>query len=167
MGRPIPSARVGLVLLAVVVVVLVLLAVAVSLSSQSGLRTGFSWKPAVTLTVSSKSASGVDILVAGIQPTAAPTNFKVNVANSSSITYGTAVPMPTSPSGRAYVTVGAGASSTTFSVQWQNPYGSGNVTQGDHFLVTETSGAYASGTMFSFLLIWSDGSTLNTISWLV
>ena len=119
-------------------------------------------KPAVTLTIS-KTSTGADILVAGIQPSAAPSNFKLNIENVTSTTFGNAVNAPTANAGvSSTITVG----STAFTVTWQNPGGSGTVSQGDHFVVTHTTGLYGSGT-FSFLLIWSDGSTLPSINWQV
>ncbi len=120
-------------------------------------------KPAVTLTIS-KTSTGADILVAGIQPTAAPSNFKVNLENVGTTTFGTAVNMPTLTNTNVTVTVAG----TSFYVTWQNPGGSGQVSQGDHFIVKWTgTGTYATSTTYSFLLIWSDGSTLTSINWQV
>ena len=128
-------------------------------------------KPAVTLTIT-KTATGADILVAGIQPTAAPSNFKVNIENVTSTAFGTAQNAPTVAAGTASCTTTSTSCSavsvggTGFAVVWQNPGGSGTVSQGDHFVIAHTSGLYGSGT-FSFLLIWSDGSTLTSINWQV
>ncbi len=119
-------------------------------------------KPAVTLTVS-KTSTGADILVAGIQPTAAPSNFKVNIENVTTTVFGTAAAMPTSSGGSATVNLAGGS----FSITWQNPGGSGTVSQGDHFVISHVTGSYTSGTTYSFLLIWSDGSTLTSINWQV
>ncbi len=123
-------------------------------------------KPVVTLTATTTS-SGADILVAGIQPTAAPSNFKVNIEDVSPMTFGTAMPMPTSPGGVVAVTVSTGGASTLFDVYWQNPGGSGQVSQGDHFAIIWISGPYVAGTIYAFLLIWSDGSTLTSVNWQV
>ncbi len=118
-------------------------------------------KPAVTLTVS-KTASGADVLVAGIQPTANPSNFKVNIENVGNTTFGTAVNAPlTNNAASNPITVGT----NTLTVTWQNPGGSGTVSQGDHFIVKFTNGMPTTGLTFSFLLIWSDGSTLTSINW--
>jgi flagellin-like protein len=121
-------------------------------------------KPTVSLTLATKvsgTSSGADVLVAGITPTAAPSNFKVNVENVSSSTFGTAVAAPTTTGGSA--TVSAGGQS--FTIVWQNPGGSGQISQGDHFVVTSTSIKNGSGIRYAFLLIWSDGSTLTTFNW--
>ena len=119
-------------------------------------------KPTVSLTQSNKLTNGMDILVAGITPTAQQSNFKVNIQNVSAGTYGAAVAAPTTAGG-AGVTVTIGAQ--TFTVVWQNPGGSGQVSQGDHYVVTSTAIKAGSGIRYSFLLIWNDGSTLTTSTW--
>ncbi len=123
-------------------------------------------KPTVSLTYS-RIPQGVDVLVGGISPPAATSNFKVNVENVGTTTFGTAVLMPTTTGGN--ITVSLGAGNTAFYVVWQNPGGSGQVSQGDHFVLHWTgAGSYTTGTTFSFLLIWaSDGATLQTINWQV
>ncbi len=120
-------------------------------------------KPAVTLTIS-KTSTGADVLVAGIQPTAAPSNFKVNLEDVTTAAFGSPVPAPLTTGTNVTVTV----ESTTFHITWQNPGGSGTISQGDHFVIAHYgTGAYATGTTYSFLLIWSDGSTLTSINWQV
>ncbi len=123
-------------------------------------------KPTVSLTLSTKIAgppAGADVLVAGITPTAQPSNFKVNLENVSATTFGTAVAAPTATGTAGQVTVTVGSQS--FTIQWQNPGGSGQVSQGDHFIVTSSSVKNGSGINYAFLLIWSDGSTLATFNW--
>ncbi len=156
-------------LLIVVVVVGVTIALAGLLSTMTAglyIPPVTTSKPTVTLTAAATS-SGADILVAGIQPTAAPSNFKVNIEDVSPMTFGTAMPMPTSPGGVVAVTLSTGGTSTLFDVYWQNPSGSGQVSQGDHFAIIWMSGPYVTGTIYAFLLIWSDGSTLTTVNWQV
>ncbi len=149
------------VIVAVLVVAFALAALyeaSLPVPSRSGLA-----KPAVTLTVS-PTVSGEDILVAAIQPTAPPSDFRVNIEDVSAATYGTAAALPTMPYGNVGVVLGTGATQVVFSLQWQNPGGSGVVSQGDHFVITAT-GAYTSGTTYAFFLIWTDGSTLASVSW--
>ncbi len=122
-------------------------------------------KPSVSLTVT-PTVGGVDILVAGIQPTEPPSDFRVNLEDVSTATYGTAAALPTVPYGNVGVVLGTGATQVVFSVQWQNPGGSGVVSQGDHLVITAT-GAYTSGTTYAFFLIWTDGSILASVSWAV
>ncbi len=122
-------------------------------------------KPTVTLTVS-KITGGVSILVAGIQPSSSPANFKLNIGNAT--TSGSPQAAPTTAGGSActvssatcaYVTVG----SYHFSITWQNPGGSGTVSQGDTFIITYSG--LPSGSSWNFLLIWgADGSVLPTNS---
>ncbi len=115
-------------------------------------------KPTVTLTVT-KITNGVSVLVAGIQPAAAPSNFKVNIENVSSTTYGSPVPAPTTNGGTA--TVGP-VTGITFTVTWNNPGGSKIVSQGDTFVITYGTTKPGSGSSWAFLLVWSDGSVLPT-----
>lgn len=154
-------------LVAVIVVGLVALGGIAVLTSPPGKNTdGFSSRPFVTLTAA-RTFTGADILVAGIQPATAPGNFRVNMENGSSATYGLAAAMPTTSGSSVSVTVGTGPRATQFLIYWQNTGGSGLVSQGDHFAVIWASGAYATGTGFWFLLLWSDGSTLASAGWQV
>jgi len=142
--------------------------VIVWMTSSTGLTTCcFNLRPVVALQLNGTTAAGANILVAGIEPTANPSNFKVNIENVSSGTFGGASAMPTTSGGSVSVTVGTGLAETVFSITWQNPRGSGTVSQGDHFAVSKTSGAYETGTSFSFLLIWNDGSTDASQGWVV
>jgi flagellin-like protein len=123
-------------------------------------------KPTVSLTQYNKLTNGIDILVGGITPTANPSNFKVNLENVGTSTFGTAIAMPVTSGTNVTVTVGG----VGFYITWQNPGGSGTVSQGDHFVVAHygsLGGTYASGSTYAFLLIWNDGSTLTTSQWQV
>ncbi len=114
-------------------------------------------KPTVTLTVN-KITGGVSILVAGIQPASPPANFKVNIQNGTNQDLGTAILMPAKSGNTVTVIV----DTVTFTIKWQNTGGSGQVSQGDTFVVTYSA---ASGTHWNFLLIWAaDGSVLPTNS---
>ncbi len=124
-------------------------------------------KPIVTLTVATISG-GADVLVAGIQPAEPPVDFKMNLADVSTGVFGPAANLPYTPGLAVSLTIGPGGTgSTTFSVVWENPSGSGQISQGDHFVITYVSGVYTSGTMYGFFLIWSDGSILTSIDWQV
>ncbi len=112
-------------------------------------------KPTVTLTVT-KITGGVTILVAGIQPSVPPSDFKVNIMNATSLATGTPVAMPSASGSTVQVAV----SGVTFTTRWNNVGGSGDVSQGDTFVVMYTA---AVGTQWYFLLIWvADGSVLPT-----
>ncbi len=121
-------------------------------------------KPTVSLTYS-RLTNGVDVIVGGITPTSAPSNFKVNMENVTTTSFGTAVLMPTS-TGSPGVNVAIASGGPTVNIVWQNPGGSGQLSQGDHFVVTTTPSAFKAGNTYSFILVWaSDGATLTTISW--
>ncbi len=154
----------------VVVLVIVVLVLSVALPAilyvmvsgliGSGPRTGGPLsKPTVTLTVN-KITGGVSILVAGIQPATPPPDLKVNIQNFTSSEAGSAMPMPTASGTSVRVSV----SGVSFTIEWNNPGGSGVLSQGDTFVVTY---AAAVGTRWAFLLIWTDGSVLATnTNWL-
>jgi flagellin-like protein len=128
-------------------------------------------KPTITLTVT-KITNGASVLVAGIQPTATPSNFKVNIQNATSSGAGTAQAAPTTAGGAggcttttascSAVSMSDGPRTVVFSITWQNPGGSGTISQGDTFVITYGATKPAAGTSWSFLLIWSDGSVLPT-----
>jgi hypothetical protein len=112
-------------------------------------------KPTVVLAVA-KITGGVTILVAGIQPASSPSSFEGNIQNASNMATGAAVPMPTVSGTSVSVSVSA----VNFTITWNNVGGSGQVSQGDYFVVTYTA---AVGTQWTFLLIWAyDGSVLPT-----
>ncbi len=118
-------------------------------------------RPSVVLTVS-KITGGVSILVAGIQPPTPPSGLMVTIQNVTSRDFGLPVPMPTTSGSSVTVTV----SFVTFTIKWQNTGGSGEVSQGDDFVITYGA---PTGTAWAFLLIWAaDGSVLPTNSqWVV
>lgn len=122
-------------------------------------------KPTVIL-ISTKITDGVDVLVS-ISPPTNPGYFRLNLENLSAPAYGTPKAMPTISGSSVTITVGSGIGQTTFSIVWQNPSGTGELTSGDHFVITHTSGAYSAGTQFAFLLLWNDDSTLVSASWQV
>ncbi len=155
-----PPKKDNTVMLVVLVVVIIVIAVAlpaILYVMVSGLiSTGpMTYKPTVTLTVA-KITGGVSILVAGMQPSTPPSDFKVNIQNGTSLAAGSSVALPTASGSSAQVTV----SGVTFTIRWNNVGGSGAVSQGDTFVVTYTA---AVGTRWYFLLVWAgDGSVLPT-----
>lgn len=165
--RP-PNPSVLPVIVVIVVVIVATLAAVVIWGASPGLCTGCqsSPKPLVTLTAS-RTSTGADVLVAGMSLELDPSNYLVNIENLSSAVFGEAVAMPTTSNRSVFLTVGAGATLTVFSVTWVNAMGSGLVSPGDHFLITRTFGTYSRGTTFAFWLIWKDGSTLTWTPWTV
>ncbi len=151
---------IALVVVVVIAVSAITAAVVYNLEFGHASSSPFITKPTVVLTVT-KITGGVSILVADIQPPPPPANFKVDIQNATSLTLGTAAPMPTTSGSSVEVTV----SGVTFTIRWVNVSGSGVVSQGDTFVVTSSASV---GTRWIFLLIWSDGSVLPTnASWQV
>jgi len=154
-----------IVLIVVILVLLPIILAAALYAMVSGLIGGPSptTKPAVTLVLSSNTASGADILVAGAQPAASPTNFKVNLQVGYNVGVAQAIALP--EGSQAAIFVG----NATYLVAWINPGGSGQVSQGDHFVVTYPTGpgAPSSGTQVTFFLLWSDGSLTSQVSFTV
>lgn len=154
------------IILLVVVVIVVLVAVPAALAAilytmtSGGIVPGTS-KPVIMMTLNTKTASSADLLVSGAQPAVSPSNLKVNFQVGT--TYGTAVNFPTTAGVTISVVVGAG----TYTVTWENPGGSGAVVAGDHFLVGYPGGSATPvpGTSLSFILIWTDGSTVSLVTW--
>ena len=118
-------------------------------------------KPVITLMLSNETATAATILVAGAQPAAVPSNFKVNMEAGS--TFGTAVSMPTSPGSSVNVYVSSFAS--PFTVRWGDPGGDGLMSSGDQLIIGYPAGL-GTGIALTFFLIWSDGSTVSQIGWL-
>lgn len=153
-----PPRKDNTALIVVIVVVVIVLAVAlpailyVMVSGLIG-PGGPGAKPVITLTVT-RIAGGVSILVAGIQPATSPSNIKVNIQNATSLATGLAMAMPTTSGSSVVVSV----SGVWFTITWINVGGSGEISQGDSFMVTYSA---AVGTQWSFLLIWAlDGSII-------
>src|SRR5574337_337841 len=115
-------------------------------------------KPVITAQLNTKSSTGADILVAGAQPAVGFANFKVNLQVGS--TFGTAQPLLKATWSQNNVTA-------NWKIVWQNPGGSGNVVGGDHFTLTYPSTPPTVGTSITLLLIWTDGSTVASVTYQV
>ena len=122
-------------------------------------------KPVITLQLNTKTATGADILVTGDQPASPPGNFKVNLEVVS--TFGGATQLAT-PAGTATNVKVPATTGVTYTVTWQNPGGSGNVVGGDHFSIGYPgTGGPSSGNSITLLLIWTDGSTVASVTYQV
>lgn len=169
---PVPPPRPDRTALIIVLVVVVVVAVAMittavlyaMVSGLIGSPPGATTKPTVFLIATNSTTSGAVILVAGVQPAVLPTNYRVNLQVGGVV--GTAQNAPQNPSASTTVLVGGGA----YVIWWQNPGGSGTVSQGDAFVVNYPLGAAApaGGTTITFFLIWSsDGSVVTQVSFAV
>ena len=121
-------------------------------------------KPVITLQLNTKTSTTADILVTGAQPASPPGNFKVNLQVAT--TFGGAANLLT-PSGTPTPVLVPATTGAQYTVTWQNPGGSGNVVGGDHFTIGYPSPAPATGTSITLLLIWTDGSTVASVTYQV
>ena len=169
---PVPPARPDRTALIIVLVVVVVVGVPMIMTAvlygmgygRIGGPPGATAKPTVVLIATNSTISGAVILVVGVQPAISPLNYRVNLQVGGA--YGAAQAAPATPGGSTGIIVGGG----TYVIVWQNPGGSGMVSQGDHFVVTYPSGADAppGGTGITFYLIWhTDGSVLTQVSFTV
>lgn len=154
-------------IIAIVLVVLVAGSIAASailyimVSGLIGPSPGPTSKPVMTLTISTRSSLSVTVLVTGIVPAVAPSNFKANLLVNT--TYGTPVSLPTVSGGVAALSV---SSVGTFLLTWQDVGGDGLVSGGDGFQLAYPA-PIAAGTTMALIFIWTDGSTISTITWQV
>ena len=120
----------------------------------SGLLTGpGATRPVVTFgNVNAVASNGFSFAVAGASPTDPAANYRINLALNT--TTGTSVALASSMT----VTV----SGATYTVTWTDPGGERQLNGGDGFQVVKTSGNLASQTLFTFYLLYLDGTTIQT-----
>ena len=119
-------------------------------------------KPLVTFSSVDQSSGNATIPVAGASQAVSPSNYKVNLQIGS--TTGTALAMPALGTGvNNYVTVTVGA--TNYRVYWTDIGGEKTVNSGDNFRVTGANVALPAATSFTFYLLWSDGSSIQSTVW--
>lgn len=118
-------------------------------------------KPTVTMSLTYTISTGAEIWLTSVQPASPTANLRVNLGTNGS----SGNPTPISAAGTpAYVYLAG----WTYTVTWENPGGSGQLMTGDQFIVAYPfGGAPAAGSMLTFFLLWSDGSTLASVTWLV
>ena len=118
-------------------------------------------KPLVTFSAVDQNLGNATIGVAGASQSVSPSNYKVNLMVNT--TTGTAIAMPALGSGaNNYVTVTAGG---TYRIYWTDVGGEKTVNPGDSFRVTGVNTKLTSGTQFTFYLLWSDGSSIQSTVW--
>lgn len=156
-----PPSKGSNVVLIVVVVVIVVVLVIVALSAilyfmVSGLITEPPppTRPIVTFGTPSAITNGFMFRVAAASRSFGPPNYRVNLQVNS--TTGTALPLALS------MTVAVPAPvSATYTIQWLDPGGERMLNAADTFEVTRSGGLQVS-TMFTFYLLWIDGTTIQT-----
>ncbi len=111
-------------------------------------------RPIVTFGSPIAVPNGFDFSVTGVSRSVGPGNYTVNLEVNS--TTGTPVSLAPNMS----LVVGG----QTYSISWTDIGGEGLLNAGDRFRVTASGGLPAS-TVFTFLLLWSDGSVIQTITY--
>lgn len=111
-------------------------------------------RPVITFGSVNVIQDGFMFSVAGASGSFAPANYKVNLQVNSTI--GTAVPLALSMTIVVPAPVAA-----TYTIAWLDPGGERVLNAGDTFEITR-SGGLQPGTMFTFYLLWSDGTTIQT-----
>jgi len=116
-------------------------------------------KPLVTFSAVSQASGNATISVAGASQAVSPSNYKVNLAVGT--TTGAAVAMPTTSGLFATVVI----SGVTYRIYWTDIGGERTLNAGDNFRVTGNNIALPAATSFTFYLLWSDGSSIQSTPW--
>jgi archaeal type IV pilus assembly protein PilA len=116
-------------------------------------------KPLVTFNAVSQASGNATISIAGASQSASPSNYKVNLQVGT--TTGSAMAMPATGGTSVNVVVGA----TTYRVYWTDIGGEKTVNAGDNFRITGNNIALPAATSFTFVLLWSDGSSIQQTTW--
>jgi len=114
-------------------------------------------KPVITFATPSTSGGTTTIPVAAVSQSAGRDNYRVNLRVNT--TTGSAVAL--APAGTASNVSVAG---TTYAITWTDIGGEATVNAGDTFRIT-TAGGLPSASTFTFFLLWSDGSQIQSSSW--
>ncbi len=109
-------------------------------------------KPAVTFGSTTAITNGFTFSVAGATPASAIGNYRVNLQVNA-----TTAPTPVTPA--ASVTISVGGS--TYTITWTDPGGEASLTGGDEFRITRAGGLLGN-TDYKFLLLWSDGTLVQS-----
>jgi flagellin-like protein len=118
-------------------------------------------KPLVTFSAATQANGNATIGIAGASQSVSPSNYKVNLMVGT--TTGTAIAMPTTGGGFATLTIGSPA--VTYRIYWTDIGSEKTVNNGDSFRVTGANIPLPAATSFTFYLLWSDGSTIQSIPW--
>jgi len=119
-------------------------------------------KPLVTFNAVTQSSGNATVSVAGASQSVSPSNYKVNL-QVAGVT-GSALAMPALGTGvNNYVTVTVGA--TNYRIYWTDIGGEKTVNSGDNFRVTGANIPLPAASQFTFYLLWSDGSSIQSTTW--
>ena len=118
-------------------------------------------KPLVTFSGVDQSLGNATIGIAGASQSVSPSNYKVNLMVGT--TTGTAIAMPTT--GGGFATLAIGSPAVTYRIYWTDIGSEKTVNNGDSFRVTGANVPLPAATSFTFYLLWSDGSTIQSTPW--
>lgn len=114
-------------------------------------------KPLITFSAVSQDGNAT-VGIAGATQSVAPANYRVNLV-AGGVT-GTALAMPTT-SAPVTMTI----SGVTYRLYWTDIGGESTVNAGDNFRVTGNGIRLPATTAFTFHLLWSDGSSIQSTAW--
>jgi len=115
-------------------------------------------KPLITFSAVSQDGNAT-MIVAGASQSVAAANYRLNL-QVGTVT-GSAIAMPTTGGNSVNVVV----SGTTYRIYWTDIGGELTVNAGDNFRVTGNGIRLPAATAFTFHLLWSDGSAIQTTTW--
>lgn len=116
-------------------------------------------RPLVTFRTADKSLGNATIGVAGVSQAVSPSSYRVNLQVGSNP--GTAIGMPTT--GGQYVSLTI--TGATYRIYWTDADGGRTLNPGDAFRVTGTNLPLPAAKQFTFYLLWSDGSLIQSALW--
>jgi len=114
-------------------------------------------KPVLTFGTPTTSSGSTTVTIASVSQSVGRDNYRVNLRVNT--TTGSAVAL--APAGTASNVSVAG---TTYAITWTDIGGEATVNAGDTFRIT-TAGGLPSASTFTFFLLWSDGSQIQSSSW--
>lgn len=149
------SAVIGEIFLVAITVVLVafLFSLATSLTTQT-----ISPQPALEFGPYTVHDGNVSFPVAGVTRPFPATRYGVNLIVDGKVGSPQALRASSEP---VAIAVGGGS----YLVTWTDVGGEGNLGAGDTFLVSDSGAPLASHTSFRFVLLWSDGSQVQSLDW--
>lgn len=115
-------------------------------------------RPFVALMPASLHDGIATITVAGVSRAASAASYRVNLQVDGTLAQSVALPAAGTA---AILTV----HDADYRVSWSDLGGTGTLSGGDPIQVRAAEGPLPVATSFTFYLIWSDGSVLQTISW--
>jgi len=114
-------------------------------------------KPVLTFGTPTTSSGSTTVTIASVSQSVGRDNYRVNLRVNT--TTGSAVALAAAGAASS-LSVGG----TTYTITWTDIGGEATVNGGDSFVVTRSGGLPATSA-FTFFLLWSDGSQIQSSSW--